>query len=88
VFNSQNGGKLLTFMAGAPGTMVIAGDAPSTRQSGDAPFLTVRRTGGDSTFVAVHHVVGGNMSRIQAVELIPTNSPDCVSKISRSAEVR
>jgi len=79
VFNSQNGGKLLTFMAGAPGTMVIAGDAPSTRQSGDAPFLTVRRTGGDSTFVAVHHVVGGNMSRIQAVELIPTNSPDCVA---------
>jgi hypothetical protein len=79
VFDSQNGGKLLTFMAGAPGTMVIAGDAPSTRQSGDAPFLTVRRTGGDSTFVAVHHVVGGNMSRIQAIELIPTNSPDCVA---------
>jgi hypothetical protein len=79
VFDSQRGGKLLTFMAGAPGTKVIAGNAPSTRQLGNAPFLTVRRTGGDSTFVAIHHVVAGNVPRIQAIELIPTNSPDCVA---------
>jgi hypothetical protein len=79
VFGSTSGSKLLTFMAGAPGTSVIAGEAPSTRQLGNAPFLMARRTGGDSTFVAVHHVVSGNVPRIQGIELIPTNSPDCVA---------
>jgi len=78
-FELNNGVSLLTFMAGAPGTTVITGNAPSMRRVDSAPFLTVRRTGSSNTFVAVHHVITGNTPRIQSIELVPTDSPDSVA---------
>ena len=78
-FELDNGVKLLSFIAGAPGTSVVTGQAPAMRRNGDAPFLAVRRTGGDSTFVAVHHVVAGSTSRVNGIELIPTDVAGAVA---------
>ncbi len=78
-FEIDNGVKLLSFIAGAPGTTVVTGQAPAMRRLGDAPFLAIRRNGGNSTFVAVHHVVSGSTSRVNGIELVPTDVADAVA---------
>ena len=78
-FEMDNGVKLVSFIAGAPGTTVVTGHAPAMRRHGDAPFLAIRRAGGSSTFVAVHHVVAGTTSRISGIELMPTDVADAVA---------
>jgi hypothetical protein len=75
-----DGGKTLnSFVCGAPNTEVIIGDGPSMRTVSSAPFVMVRRTTGDSTFIVVHHVSGAGGSRVQGVEQVSTDSPDCVA---------
>ncbi len=78
-FEMANGVSLLSFVAPAPGTTVIQADGPAMRRGGTAPFLIARRQGPDATFVVVHHVVRGSTPRVQGIELIPTECPDCVA---------
>ena len=58
-------------MLGAPNTEVILGEAPAMRREGGAAFLDVRRTGGESVFVAVHEPHVGR-PRIRSVRALPT----------------
>lgn len=78
-FSMPNDVKLTTFVAGVRGSHVIQGDAPAMRRAGTAPFVMVRRTGGDSVFVAVHHVYDGLNPKVLGLELLPTDSPECVA---------
>lgn len=78
-FEMENNVSLLTFMAPAPGTTVIQADGPAMRRVGDAPFVIARRSGPDTTFIAVHHVMRGSTPRVQGIELIPTECKDCVA---------
>ena len=50
---------LKTFLLPQAGATVILGQAPAMRRNGEAPFLAVRHTGGESTYVAVHHPYTG-----------------------------
>jgi hypothetical protein len=61
--------SLITFMAPSPGTRIIRGIAPAMRRIGDAPFLAVRREGGESIFVTVHHPFI-DTPRVEGIELI------------------
>jgi hypothetical protein len=70
------GVHLVTRVLGAPRTQLIVGDAPAARREGSAPYLIIRRTGGDSTFGAVHQVHRGGHPAIVSVEALPTDSPD------------
>lgn len=78
-FEMAGGVTLLTFMAGAPGTTVIEARGPAMRRVGDAPFVIARRSGPETTFVAVHHVIRGAVPRVQGIELIPVECPGCVA---------
>lgn len=53
-FTYEGGARLRTTMLGQTGTEVSTGRAPAMRRAGDATFLDVRRSAGDSLFVAVH----------------------------------
>jgi hypothetical protein len=61
--------SLITFMAPSPGTRIIRGHAPAMRRVGDAPFIAVRREGGESIYVAVHHPFT-DTPRVEGIELI------------------
>ncbi len=61
--------SLITYMAPSPGTQIIRGNAPAMRRVGEAPFIAVRRIGGESIFVAVHHPFT-DKPRVEAIELI------------------
>lgn len=89
--------KLRTYMLAAKDTQVLMGDAPAMRRDGTAPFLAVRRTGGDSVYVAVHHpYVGEPLIRsVEAVDIAPSNDqavairvtlPDRVDTIISTAD--
>lgn len=78
-FTLDDGTCMETHMLGCPGTQVMTGKAPAMRRSGTAPFLVARRTGGDSTFVAIHHAYRGGAPRIASVEPIPADDPAAVA---------
>lgn len=81
--------NMKTFILGAPDTRVIMGDAPAMRRVGQAPFIAVRRDGGESIFVAVHHaftgeslvldaeLVSGTMSSVE-LRVITDNAVDTI----------
>ncbi len=58
-------------MIGSPGTEVSIGRAPAQRRDGEANFLDVRRSEGDSVFVAVHEPYRGSprVASIRALEV-------------------
>jgi hypothetical protein len=58
--------NMKSFVLGAPDTRIIMGDAPAMRRVGHAPFIAVRRDGGESIFVAVHHAYTGEPLVIDA----------------------
>jgi hypothetical protein len=66
--------QLRTFFLGAPGTEILLGDGPAMRRAGTAPFLAVRRTGGESVYVAVHHPYVGKplVQKVERLELSPS----------------
>jgi hypothetical protein len=68
----MEGGKggLRTFVLGQEGAAVVVGKAPAMRREGTAPFLVVRKRGGESVFVAVHHPFS-QASQVQSVEAVP-----------------
>ncbi len=78
-FDLGNGSSMSSFVAGAQNTQVILGDAPSMRRTGSAPFLAVRRTGGDSVYAVVHHVHGVGDGRIVSVDSLDVSRPGCVA---------
>jgi len=51
------------------------GDGPAMRRPGTAPFLAVRRTGGESLYVAVHHPYVGEplIRKVERVGLDPSD---------------
>jgi hypothetical protein len=61
-----------TWMLAQPGTQIIRGVAPAMRRIGDAPFMAVRQSDGESIFVAVHHAFTDE-SIVQDAELIEAN---------------
>jgi len=58
--------NMKSFILGARDTRIIMGDAPAMRRIGSAPFITVRRDGGESIFIAVHHAFTGEPPVIDA----------------------
>ena len=78
-FALEDGTRMDTHMLGSPGTTVMTGNAPAMRRPGTAPFLVARRTGGDSTFVAIHHAYRGSAPRIISVEPVATDDPSAVA---------
>jgi hypothetical protein len=58
-----------TWMLAQPNTQIIQGVAPAMRRIGDAPFLAVRQSDGESIFVAVHHAFTGEPV-VQHAELV------------------
>jgi hypothetical protein len=78
-FALEDGTRMDTHMLGCPGTKVMTGNAPAMRRAGTAPFLVARRTGGDSTFVAIHHAYRGSAPRIISVEPVATDDPSAVA---------
>jgi hypothetical protein len=62
-----------TWMLAQPGTRIIQGVGPAMRRIGDAPFLAVRQSDGESIFVAVHHAFTGEPI-VQDVQLIEANA--------------
>jgi hypothetical protein len=78
-FALDDGTRLDTHMLGCPGTTVMTGNAPAMRRAGTAPFLVARRTGGDSTFVAIHHAYRGSAPRIVSVEPVAVDDAAAVA---------
>ncbi len=58
---------------------VTLGSAPAMRRQGHAPFVVVHRSGGDSTFVVVHHVASGGPPRVRSVEMLDSGDPRVVA---------
>lgn len=75
-FSYASGTRLRTTFLPAPGTGVSTGLAPAMRRAGDAPFLDVRRTGGDNCFAAVHDPYRGTPKVIRASLLTPAGGAD------------
>jgi len=71
-FISKTGARLRTHMLGSAGTVVSVGRAPAQRRAGEATFLDVRRTGGDSLFVAVHEPHTGKPKVVKVTPLTYT----------------
>jgi len=75
-FRMDDGSALLrTWILGATGTEILAGDGPAMRRAGTAPFLAVRRTGGESVYVAVHHPYVGKplVQKVERLKLAPAD---------------
>lgn len=71
----QEGPHTVTHVLGSPGTQVIVGSGPAMRAEGYTDFLDVRREGPQSTFVAVHDVVGEAGPSVQSIEAIDWGGP-------------
>jgi hypothetical protein len=69
-FTYEGGAMLRTSMLGQTGTEVSIGRAPAMRRAGEATFLDVRRSGGDSLFVAVHEPYSKTESP-EVVKVVP-----------------
>jgi len=88
---------LRTYFLGARGTEILVGDGPAMRRPGTAPFLAVRRTGGECLYVAVHHPYVGEplIRKVERVGLDPSDDqavairvtlPDRVDTIVSTAD--
>jgi hypothetical protein len=49
------------------------------RRAGSAPYIVVRRTAEESTFVVIHHVTLAGPPRIRSIDLIPCNNQSDVA---------
>ena len=84
-FRMEDGSALLrTTMLGTRGTEILMGDGPAMRRPGTAPFLAVRRTGGESVYVAVHHPYVGEplVRKVERVELDPSDDQAVAIRIT------
>ncbi|MEA3403811.1 MAG: heparinase II/III family protein [Armatimonadota bacterium] len=73
-FDYQAGSSLRTHVLGAPGTRVIVARGPAMRHEGYADFIDVRRTSGESVFVAVHDAFQGRPN-VQSIEPVQWGGP-------------
>ena len=67
--------RLRTFVLPQKGTEIIRGTGPAMRRVGTAPFLVVRQSDGESTFVAVHHpyVDEPLVRKVELLEINPSS---------------
>lgn len=75
-FVYASGARLRTTMLGATGTEVSTGRAPAMRRAGEATFVDVRRTGGESVFVAVHEPHDGTPRVVEVKALLAAAKAD------------
>ncbi|MFZ4721528.1 MAG: heparinase II/III domain-containing protein [Phycisphaerales bacterium] len=78
-FDLGNQLKLFSFVCPSPSTEVILADGPAMRRAGSAPYIVVRRTAEESTFVVIHHVTLAGPPRIRSIDLIPCNNQSDVA---------
>ncbi len=71
----EEGPDTVTHVLGAPGAEVIVGSAPAMRAEGYTQFLDVRRHGPESTFVAVHDIIGEAGPGVASIEAIDWGGP-------------
>lgn len=76
IFTMEDGSaSLASYIMPTAAMQVIQGTAPAMRRLGTAPFLSLRHTGGESIFVAVHHPYTAE-PLVQKVELLPLRPRD------------
>jgi hypothetical protein len=87
-FDLGNDLKLFSFICPSLGTEAILSEGPAMRRPGSAPYVIVRRTGGESTFVVIHHVALAGPPRIRSIDLIPCrNQSDVAVRIGLADRV-
>jgi len=79
--------RLLSLFCQAPNTEVILAHGPAMRRKGTAPFIVVRRTQGESTFVVLHQVTLAGPPRVRAIDLLSTDEEAVVVRIDLGSRV-
>lgn len=84
-FAADNGLKLTSWVIHPDKALVLSGKAPAINHLGDAPFIAVRKEGGETLFIAVHEVYR-HQPRLKGARLL-TNPGDATSGVALEVDL-